>query len=86
MKLYTECFWDDWDRIVDIYVEKNDRFPEYINDDTTYKIVAVEKGTLGLKINGRDYSVKAPAIILLSNKDKADFKIMEEDQSRYCIL
>ena len=78
MKLYTECFWDDWDRIVDIYVEKNDRFPEYINDDTTYKIVAVEKGTLGLKINGRDYTVKAPAIILLSNKDKADYKIMEK--------
>ena len=78
MKLYTECFWDDWDRIVDIYVEKDDRFPEYINDDTTYKIVAVEKGTFGLKINGRDYSVKAPAIILLSNKDKADFKIMEK--------
>lgn len=78
MKLYTECFWDDWDRIVDIYVEKNDRFPEYINDETTYKIVVVEKGTLSLKMDGRDYVAKAPALILLSNKDKADFKIMEK--------
>ena len=78
MKLYTECFWDDWDRIVDIYVEKNDIVPEYINDETTYKIVVVEKGTFGLKIDKRDYTVKAPAIIMLSNKNKADFKIMEK--------
>ncbi len=78
MKLYTECFWDDWDRIVDIYVEKNDRVPEYINDEKTYKIVVVEKGTFGLKIDKRDYTVKAPAIIMLSNKNKADFKIMEK--------
>ena len=78
MKLYTECFWDDWDRIVDIYVEKSDRVPEYINDEKTYKIVVVEKGTFGLKIDKRDYTVKAPAIIMLSNKNKADFKIMEK--------
>ena len=78
MKLYTECFWDDWDRIVDIYVEKNERFPEYINDETTYKIVVIEKGSVGLKIKGKDYVAKAPAIILLSNKDKADIKIMEK--------
>ena len=78
MKLYTECFWDDWDRIVDIYVEKNERFPEYINDETTYKIVVIEKGSAGLKIKGKDYVAKAPAIILLSNKDKADIKIMEK--------
>ena len=43
MKLYTECFWDDWDRIVDIYVEKSDRVPEYINDEKTYKIVVMCK-------------------------------------------
>ena len=32
MKLYTECFWDDWDRIVDIYTERCDTLPDYIND------------------------------------------------------
>ena len=33
MKLYTECHWDGWDRIVDIYPDRCNAIPEYINDD-----------------------------------------------------
>ena len=43
MILRTECHWDDWDRIVDIYPERCEAFPEYINDDATYKLIILEK-------------------------------------------
>ena len=77
MKLYTECFWDDWDRIVDIYVDKTEKLPEYINDNTTYKIVALEKGSMGIKIDNESYTVKAPALILLSDSEVISARIME---------
>ena len=31
MRLCTECHWDDWDRIVDIFPERCDKLPGYIN-------------------------------------------------------
>ena len=77
MKLYTECFWDDWDRIVDIYVDKTEKLPEYINDNTTYKIVVLEKGSMGIKIDNESYTVKAPALILLSDSEVISARIME---------
>lgn len=83
MKLYTECFWDDWDRIVDIYCEKGEQIPDYINDDTTYKMIVLEKGSLGLDINGKTYTVKGPALILLSDKDVLKARIMEAIRAQF---
>ncbi len=83
MKLYTECFWDDWDRIVDIYCEKGEQIPDYINDDTTYKIFVLEKGSMGLDINGKSYTVKGPALILLSDTDVLKAKIMEAIKAQF---
>lgn len=77
MNLYTECFWDDWDRIVDIYSERVTVLPEYINDDATYKIIILEKGVLQLK-NGNDTcEVKGPALSMLSETDNPEYKIMQ---------
>ena len=77
MNLYTECFWDDWDRIVDIYSERVTVLPEYLNDDATYKIIILEKGVLQLK-NGNDTcEVKGPALIMLSETDNPEYKIMQ---------
>ena len=39
MRLCTECHWDGWDRIVDIYTDRCDSVPAYINDDANYKII-----------------------------------------------
>ena len=77
MNLYTECFWDDWDRIVDIYPERCTDLPEYINDDDTYKIILLEKGILQINCNGTSIEIKAPALIMLSEKDKIDYHIMQ---------
>ena len=78
MILRTECHWDDWDRIVDIYPERCEAFPEYINDDATYKLIILEKGILHVKTNGTTINVKAPALILLSEKDVFDFRVMQK--------
>lgn len=77
MNLYTECFWDDWDRIVDIYSERVTFLPEYINDDATYKIIILEKGVLQLKNANETCEVKGPSLIMLSEKDNPEFKIMQ---------
>ena len=84
MKLCTECHWDGWDRIVDIYPERSDKLPEYINDPDNYKIIILEKGTLEIKSKGRTRTVKAPALIGLSQKDVLDYKIIQSIKA--CIL
>ena len=84
MKLCTECHWDGWDRIVDIYPERSDKLPEYINDPDNYKIIILEKGTLEIKSEGRTRTVKAPALIGLSQKDVLDYKIIQSIKA--CIL
>lgn len=77
MKLCTECHWDGWDRIVDIYPERSDKLPEYINDPENYKVIILEKGALEIKSEGRSRVIKAPALIGLSEKDVLDYKIVK---------
>lgn len=82
MKLYTECHWDGWDRIVDIYTENCDRFPEYINDRSTYKIIVLEQGVLELISGSEKYETKAPALILLNQNDVFDCRIIQDFKAR----
>ena len=77
MKLCTECHWEDWDRVVDIYSSTYDSLPDYINDETTYKIIILEKGVLELKTDLFKGEVKAPALIMLTQKDHIDYKIVK---------
>ncbi len=76
MRLCTECHWDGWDRIVDIFPERCDKLPGYINDNENYKIIILEKGALEIR-NGNEFcTVKAPALIQLSQKDKPDYRVL----------
>ena len=84
MKLYTECHWDGWDRIVDIYPERSDKLPEYINDPENYKIIILEKGALEITSGSRKRVVKAPALIGLSQHDTLTYKILQS--IKVCIL
>lgn len=84
MKLCTECHWDGWDRVVDIYPERSDKLPEYINDPENYKIIILEKGSLEIRSEGQTRVVKAPALIGLSQKDVLDYKILQG--IKVCIL
>lgn len=84
MKLCTECHWDGWDRVVDIYPERSDKLPEYINDPDNYKLILLEKGSLEIRSEGQTRVVKAPALIGLSQKDVLDYKILHG--IKVCIL
>ena len=84
MKLCTECHWDGWDRVVDIYPERSDKLPEYINDPENYKVIILEKGSLEIRSKGQTRVVKAPALIGLSQKDVLDYKILQG--IKVCIL
>ena len=77
MKLCTECRWDGWDRIVDIYTDTYESLPEYINAENRYKIVILEKGILNIQSRDISGEVKAPALILLSQKDEISYKIVK---------
>ena len=77
MKLCTECHWEDWDRVVDIYSSTYDSLPEYINDETTYKIIILEKGVLELKTDLFKGEVRAPALMMLTQKDHIEYKIVK---------
>jgi len=84
MKLCTECHWDGWDREVDIYPERTNNLPEYINDPDNYKVIILEKGALEIRSEGKTRTVKAPALIGLSQKDVLDYKIIQSIKA--CIL
>ena len=84
MKLYTECHWEGWDRIVDIYPDRCGALPEYINDQTTYKIILLEKGVLEITSCGSTCEVKAPALIGLTRKDFLEYRIVKDTKA--CIV
>ncbi|MBO4449512.1 MAG: helix-turn-helix transcriptional regulator [Clostridiales bacterium] len=75
MRLCTECHWEDWDRIVDIYPERCDTIPEHINDEDNYKIILLEKGSIEVASGKEKRVVKAPALIELSQSDKFECRI-----------
>ena len=72
MRLCTECHWEDWDRIVDIYPERSDTIPEHVNDEDNYKIILLEKGSVEMTSGKEKRVIKAPALIELSQRDKLD--------------
>ena len=75
MRLCTECHWEDWDRIVDIYPERCDTIPEHVNDEDNYKIILLEKGSFEITCGKEKQVVKAPALIELSQRDKTECMI-----------
>ena len=77
MKLYTECHWDGWDRIVDIYTDRCDSVPDYINDNGNYKIIILEKGSLEITSPGGKREVTAPALISLTQDDIFECRILK---------
>lgn len=73
MELFTRNFDPSWDRIVDLSVEKTNGISAFINDDTTFKIIMVDSGSLTV-INGDSQVVLiAPSLIALSYREKPEF-------------
>ncbi|MDD6327125.1 MAG: AraC family transcriptional regulator [Lachnospiraceae bacterium] len=71
MKLYTERKANDYERIVDIYIDKSENSLPYINDTSTCKLIILKKGTISFCINDSfDGEIPSPSAIFLSNTDK----------------
>ena len=77
VKLFTECHWDGWDRIVDIYTDRCTCLPAFINDASNYKIIILEKGVLEINDHGMKRGIKAPALIGLAQDDILEYRIVQ---------
>lgn len=78
VKLCTECQWEGREGIaIPLYAERTSAVPEYINDDTRYKLIIVDKGRLQISSGDETLDVKAPSIVMLSQKDKIKVKILK---------
>lgn len=77
MKLCTKSFDPGWDRIVDMVVKK-DSLPDYVTDETVFKIILLEKGEINIKGNGGTFNIKAPSMIVASDKDIKECKTVKK--------
>lgn len=81
MKLYTRAFDPNWNRIVDMTVERCDSLSEYIKDKSIYKIMVHEKGEISLGRKGETIVVKNPAMIILSDSDVTKYETIKKGKN-----
>ena len=68
-ELFTRSYDKEWGRIVNIFVDRCEGVSVYINDDSTYKILALDEGTLIIRYKDREKLLVAPAVVLLTEKE-----------------
>ena len=69
MELFTRSYDPEWGRIVHIFVSRCEGVSAYINDKETYKILALDKGTLSYEKCGVKKVVSAPAVFMLTDEE-----------------
>lgn len=69
-ELNTKSKAPDWDRIVDIHVDKKHDLSPWLNDANTYKILILKSGSLCIDDEDRKRCIVAPSVLLLSEKDR----------------
>lgn len=67
MELFTRSYDKEWNRIVNIYVHQCRGIPEFINDKDTYKIMALDEGTLSFESEGQTKMVSAPSVFVMTD-------------------
>ncbi len=69
MELFTRSHDPNWERILHIMVCKCKGIPDDINDKDTYKIFALDKGTVSYQKGRIKKVVSAPAVFMLTNEE-----------------
>lgn len=69
MELFTRSHDPLWNRIVHIAFVQDKGISKEINDNNTYKLLVVDKGSLTMDCGGVKQMVAAPALILLSEEE-----------------
>lgn len=67
MELFTRNHEPSWDRIVHICVHEDNKISEYINENSLYKILVLNEGTITISEQETQRIVSAPSLILLSS-------------------
>jgi len=81
MELFTRSYDKAWNRIVHLYVKRQDDLRTHINDDTTCKLVLVKAGNGVLLCNQKKVHVIAPALLFFNHEDRVK---AEEDHQLTC--
>ena len=68
MELLSRNHDPSWDRVVYICVHEKNGLSEYINDNTLYKVLVLNEGTITISGENCQRIVSAPALILISDK------------------
>lgn len=69
---------------IDVYFERVNGIPQYINDKTTWKMLLLDRGSFKIEQNNGFRVIKAPAAITLN--EKAEIKIVSSDNARTRVI
>ena len=72
MELYTKSYDKEWNRIVHLYVKRQDDLQTHINDSNTCKLVLVRSGNDVMLCNHKKIHVIAPALLFFNHEDRVD--------------
>lgn len=69
---------------IDVYFERVNGIPQYINDKTTWKMLLLDRGSFKIEQNNGFRVIKAPAAITLN--EKAEIKIVSSNNARSRVI
>ena len=74
MELLTRSYDKEWNRIVYLYVNRQDDLFTYINDPMTCKIALIYKENIVVFCNKKKIHVTAPALLFLNHEDEIEYE------------
>ena len=77
MELVTKSKRPGMDCTLDVYFEQTVGLPKHLNDETCYKMVLINSGSLIVEDNGKYIVITTPAAIVIN--EKAEFKVVSEE-------
>lgn len=84
MDFITKSKRPGMDCSIDVYFERLNEIPAYINDKTTWKMVLLDRGSFTIEQNSKFRVIKAPAALALN--EKANLKIVASDKAKSRII
>lgn len=84
MDFITKSKRPGMDCSIDVYFERLNGIPAYINDKTTWKMVLLDRGSFTIEQNSKFRVIKAPAALALN--EKANLKIVASDKAKSRII
>lgn len=84
MEFITRSKRSNMECSIDVYFERVNGIPQYINDKTTWKMLLLDRGSFKIEQNNGFRVIKAPAAITLN--EKAEIKIVSSDNARSRVI